>query len=82
MARSHLENIHLDVLRENEIVDFDVPPTAQVSVFAFLVPEPTKVPRQRVIFDTLLAESFADDAEQTSRCYIVVKDDLSPSVRL
>ena len=65
VARSRLQNIHLDVLAENAIVDFLVAPFSPVSVFAFLVAEPPKT-RQRVIFDTLMANAFVEDAEQTT----------------
>lgn len=52
-------------MEEFGIVHLDVPDDAQrqTSVFGFTVAEPSKVPpRLRIIFDTLLANTFADDA--------------------
>jgi hypothetical protein len=63
---SRLTDAQLDEMIACGIADCDVAEKRQASVFAFLLPEPSKSPpRLRVIVDTLQANVFLPDAPKT-----------------
>lgn len=61
VKRSRLSMAALEKMQTCSIVDFDVDPQRQTSIFAFLVPEVAKR-RWRIIFDTLEANALAASA--------------------
>jgi hypothetical protein len=64
---SRISPSQLDILVDHGIAALDVEEGRPTSVFAFLLPEPSKIPpRMRVIVDTLQANIFLDNAPKTA----------------